>query len=225
MRLKQAQNEKRSAKIKTTKFEIGQAVRLWQPVTIEGKKAKLTQKWFGPYFIRDIKNEGRVIYLKDDENKEIPLPVSVNRIWPYPSGLIQQNNTSSQVQSEMALDEGQESEEVEQISESEESLSSDDEDDSENEKPDHVIEPEPEGDTSGAYASSQQTEVDNEEEERVETDGLDSSNILRLPSLKQIKTSSKYNYREMPVLRQRKTRATLVSRPLPRFNKRTKKRS
>ena len=52
MAIKIARNAKRSENIKTTPFSVGQAVRLWQPVTIKGKKAKLTQKWFGPYFIR-----------------------------------------------------------------------------------------------------------------------------------------------------------------------------
>src|ERR1044071_4783915 len=51
MQVKIAHNERRSENIQTTMFKVGQAVRLWQPSAIEGKKAKLLQKWFGPYFI------------------------------------------------------------------------------------------------------------------------------------------------------------------------------
>src|SRR4051812_13568439 len=67
MAIKEARNTCLSANIDTTKFYVNQAVRLWQPTVAKGKKAKLTQKWFGPYFIRDIKNEGRVIYLNKAE--------------------------------------------------------------------------------------------------------------------------------------------------------------
>jgi len=81
-------NVKRSQNITITKYRIGQAVRLFAPTKIEGKKAKLLQRWYGPYFIKEIKNQGRVIYLQDSDKVDIKTPVSVNRIDPYPIELI-----------------------------------------------------------------------------------------------------------------------------------------
>ena len=121
MVLKLQRNEHKSQGIKTTEFKVGQAVRMWQPTTLDGKKAKLLQKWFGPYFINEIKSQGRVIYLKDSEGIQLPLPVSVNRIWPYPEGLIRKDVNDSM---QMDIDEKHENERAEHSDSGDESSQS-----------------------------------------------------------------------------------------------------
>ena len=81
---KKDRNTSLSSNIQTAKFEIGQKVRLFNPTKIEGKKAKLLPRWYGPYTIFDIKSQGKVIYLEDSDGIKEPLPYSVNRIdlWP-----------------------------------------------------------------------------------------------------------------------------------------------
>jgi hypothetical protein len=130
---------------------------LWQPTTIEGKKAKLLQKWFGPYFITEIKNEGRVIYLKDSEGIKLPLPVSVNRIWPYPEGILKDTNPDMQMDVE-----------TNNINEFNDdnyaSMSSDDEDEDGNEEPDVINEPD--DDSTGHYVPSNDEESSSDEHQQ-----------------------------------------------------------
>jgi hypothetical protein len=218
MEMKKLRNKKLSQNITTTKFTVGQAVRLWQPVVIEGKKAKLTQKWFGPYFITNIKHEGRVIYLKDDDGIDIQMPVSVNRIWPYPQGLVLEKDSTA---SEMAVDQ-----EIEDENSSEaEPLSSDDEEESDDyEPPVHVIEP---GDSSDAYEPSNQTESsDSDDLETVPSSEIKNNVSVSTPKLVEIgKGKSFEKLREIPIMRARKPK--IVSRPLPKLirNKRDKNKS
>jgi hypothetical protein len=213
MEMKRLRNEKLSQKIITTKFMVGQAVRLWQPVVIEGKKAKLTQKWFGPYFITNIKNEGRVIYLKDDDGIDIPMPVSVNRIWPYPQGLVLEKDKENTV-SEMTVTQDYEDED----SLNAEPLSSDDEEESDDyEPPIHVIEP---SDSSEVYEPSNQTESSDSDDLEVPSSEIENKNVS-VSTPKQIEIGirgkSFEKLREIPTMRQRKPK--IVSRPLPRLNR------
>lgn len=203
MAIKIARNAKRSENIKTTPFSVGQAVRLWQPVTIEGKKAKLTQKWFGPYFIRDIKNEGRVIYLKDADGNNIPMPVSINRIWPYPPGLIEEK-ASQTLGNSQVLD-------VENELDSGESLSDDSE--SEDNYPEHTIEVDE--DTSGAYLPSDDEE--SESEDSPSDKDKEKKASIKKPKLVDISKSKYEKLREPPTLR--KTKQRLLSRPMPKLRK------
>ena len=61
-------------------FEPGQAVKLFAPKRIEGTSAKLSQPFYGPYYVVDSKLDGRVYYLKDKEGQMLPNAVSVTRI-------------------------------------------------------------------------------------------------------------------------------------------------
>jgi len=214
MALKILRNERNSKNIVTTVFNIGEAVRLWQPVVIEGKKAKLVQKWFGPYFIRDIKNEGRVIYLTDSEGIKMTMPVSVNRIWPYPKSLLDKEisledknipNFNSPI--EMEVDTSTEPLDLG------DSMSSDDDDEEGNEKPDVITEPD--DDNSGHYFPSDDEESSDSNQEPVSE--TDSKKITtQVPNLVQIKTQ----LRSPPKLRERK----LLSRPIrTRLGRQTKK--
>lgn len=212
MAIKIARNAKRSENIKTTPFSVGQAVRLWQPVTIEGKKAKLTQKWFGPYFIRDIKNEGRVIYLNDADGNNIPMPVSINRIWPYPKGLIEEK-TSQTLGNSQVLD-------LENEKDSGESLSDSESDDDQPEETFEVND-----DTSGVYLPSDDEE--SESEDSSSDKDKEKKQSIKKPKLVDISKSKYEKLRDPPTLR--KTKQRLLSRPMPKLrknpNNKNKKRS
>jgi len=207
---KLARNEHLNAKITTTKFEIGQAVRLWQPVVIEGKKAKLTQKWFGPFFITNIKNEGRVIYLKDDTGNDMILPVSVNRIWSYPKDLIQNNssNSSTSNTNNMEVDTDINENSVDELIN--ESYDTSDDDDHEHYNPTVISEPD---DDLGYYAPS------SSEEDEVNTSfsvASQSSQTTKLPKLTKLGDSASSTDRRS-ILRKRKPPKTqLYVRALPK---------
>jgi len=78
---------------------------LFNPKKIEGNKAKLLQRWFGPYVIRDIKNGGRVIYLSEEDGTPIKLPYNVNRVFPLPSNF-HSSNSSHDHSHEVAYSQG-----------------------------------------------------------------------------------------------------------------------
>jgi hypothetical protein len=216
MAIKIARNERRSANIVTTQFKVGEAVRLWQPSAIEGKKAKLLQKWFGPYYIHEIKNQGRVIYLKDSEGLKLPLPVSVNRIWPYPEGLINDTTTTSSSNdtpaTQMDVDIDEKDDESSESSEHDDSMSSDDEDEDGNEEPDVIDQPD--DDNSGPYYPSNQSESDTSDDEKP-VSSTETRNY-KLPPLKAVTVEKKKQkkstqLRSPPKLRDRKK---ILTRPV-----------
>lgn len=227
MKLQALRNARRYENITTKSFEVRQKVRLWQPVVIEGKKAKLTQKWFGPYFIHQIKSEGRVVYFKDDEGNLLNTPVSVTRIWPWPKV----TNMSQNTDDAMLLTEGVDKDlgDLEIPDKSEESdddmiqSSGDDTDDSDSEEENNVpdIINYPDDDESENYFPEKDSESTDEDDEMAEQPtphkNKSSANSsytkpsVKKPELVDLK-KNKYQLRTPPKLRPRKR---LMARPLP----------
>ena len=73
-------NDKLSDGVQTTLFSDGQKVKLFAPKKLEGNSVKLSQGFYGPYFIESSRNDGKVYYLKDMLGEVLPFPVSVLRL-------------------------------------------------------------------------------------------------------------------------------------------------
>ena len=116
-------NARLSADTQPTKFEVNQWVRVWNPTRIEGLKAKLLQKWYGPYQISRIKSDGKVFYLKDEMGEEVPVPYSINRLDAWKGSLPQEETEQMEIDTaaEMIIsEESVDSLDVSEESESEE---------------------------------------------------------------------------------------------------------
>ena len=148
---------------------------------------------------------------------DLPLPVSINRIWHYPKGAILENLATDDI--DLSNDEM-----LDNINESAiESYESDD-DENEHNQPDVINEPD--DDDSGWYVSSQQTEKTDSSVSLASqpnlTEVAKSSSIpatrssakTKQPSLTHV--ADKNSIREIPILRKRKARRVVYDRAIPK---------
>src|ERR1700684_533838 len=67
---------------KATVFKEGDLVMLYRPKVRTDESLKLSHHWFGPYTVDKLRNNGKVVYLKDHLGDPLRYLVSVNLLKP-----------------------------------------------------------------------------------------------------------------------------------------------